>query len=341
MKLPTLDKFPKHVLAAMDVQRTFIESRVIVAAERLQVFRALQGKHMTADKLGRALGIHRKYREAFLNSLAGLGLLHKANGEYGNTRLAEKYFLRERSIYWTGQYSKECVQAYEALTDLENVLTTGRRPAPRGGPKPLSYTAAMKKDRRRAEDFTQMLFYLHQEDAKALAKRLDLTDRRALLDVGGGSGVMSIALAKKNPRLRACVLDLANVCRAAAKNIRRAGLSRRIGTMAGDICKPLPRGYDVVLFCDIGTVSEQLLRSAFASLPAGGLVVTVDRYLSEDRTKPLDRVVAQLVGSSFPTVTHSEMVEALQSCGFKKVTARRVYRDVWAIRGVKPGSAAG
>lgn len=336
MEIPTLDKFPRKVLAAIDIQRAFIISRLIVAAERLQVFRVLHGKRMKAAAIGRALKIHTSYRDTFLNSLVSLGLLHKAGDSYWNARFAEKYFIDERSIYWTHQYSKECVQAYETLTVLEKALISGRSCASIQGLKKPSYTEAMKRDRRRAEDFTQMLFHFHRDDAEALAKYLDLSKHRAVLDVGGGSGVMSIALARKNPRLHACVLDLATVCKIAAGNIRRAGLSRRIRTLPGDIRHRLPAGYDVILFCDIGAVSPQLLRSAYNSLPPGGLIVAVDRYLSDDGTKPLDRLVAQFVGSSFPLTTRSDMVAAVRSCGFQAVKARNVYRDVWSITGAKP-----
>ncbi|HTZ32363.1 MAG TPA: methyltransferase [Methylomirabilota bacterium] len=335
MEFLTLDKLPKRVLASIDLQRAFIASRLIVAAERLQIFRVLHGKRMRGEELGRKLVIHKAYRGAVLDSLAGLGLLQKTKGKYRNTRLAEKYFIEARSIYWTRQYSKECAEAYEALRKMEKTLATGRQSGELRARKKLTYTEAMAKDRRRAEDFTQMLFHFHQKDAQALARRLDLSKHRAVLDVGGGSGVMSIALAKKNPGLRACVLDLANVCRVARGNIRRAGLSGHIRTLAGDIRDRLPGGFDVVMFCDIGPVSKRLLGNAYEALPHGGMVVAVDRYLSEDRTKPLDRVMAQLAGSSFPRATRREMVGALESCGFRAVKARRVLRDLWAISGVK------
>jgi len=336
MELPTLDKFPATVLAEIDIQRAFVISRLIIAAERLQLFRLLHGKPRTAASLGRALKIHSFFRDAFLNSLVALGLLYKAGDTYGNTPFAEKYFIEERSIYWTRQYSKECVQAYEALTVLERALESGRTYASIKALKRPSYTEVMKRDRRQAEDFTQMLFHFHQGDAEALARYLDLSKRRAVLDVGGGSGVMSIALAKKNPSLCACVLDLASVCAFAAENIRRAGLSRRVRTQPGDIRHRLPVGYDVILICDIGPVSKQLLRSAFQSLPAGGLLVLVDRYLSDDGTRPLDRLVSRFVGSSFGQATRSDMVAALESCGFQALKARKVYRDVWFITGSKP-----
>ncbi len=340
MEKPTLDKFPKEVLANTDVQKAFIISRLIVAAERLQVFRLLHRRRMKADAIGRALKIHKHYLQAFLNALVALGLLHKSKQTYCNTPFAEKYFIDERSIYWTRQYSKECVAAYEALTVLEEALSSGKNYESIKGLKRPSYTEAMQRDRCHAEDFTQMLFYLHQEDAEALANYLDLSQRRAVLDVAGGSGVMSIALAKKNPHLRACILDIAAVCAIAAGNIMRAKLSGRIRTLAGDIHRALPTGYDVIMFCDIGPLSKRLLTNAYRSLPANGLVVAMDRYLSEDGTGPLDRLVEHFVGSSFGLATWRDMVEALRSSGFRQVKAKNVYRDVWFITGTKPGRRA-
>jgi len=303
MEEPTLDKFPNKVLANISAERAFIASRLIVAAERLQVFRLLHGKRMRAEAIGRALKIQNTYLEVFLNSLVSLGLLRKANDVYGNTRLAEKYFIEERSIYWTRQYSKECVKAYEALTVLEKMLASGRSYKSLKGLHDLSYTEAMEQDRHRAEDFTQMLFHYHREDAEALANYLDLADHRAVLDVGGGSGVMSIALARKNPHLRACILDIVPVCRIAEGNIRRARLSKRVTAVPGDIRRSLPAGYDVIMFCDIGPVSEQALENAYDGLPANGLVVLADRYFSKEGTQPLDRLVGQFVTSSFAPAT--------------------------------------
>jgi len=336
MEQPTLDKFPKRVLAKIDIQRAFIISRLIVAAERLQVFRLLDGRRMKADAIGRALKVHKLYLKAFLNSLVSLNLLRKAKDTYWNAPLAEKYFIGERSIYWTRQYSKECVQAYVALTVLEKMLASGRSYTSIKRLKKPNYTEAMKRNRRQAEDFTQMLFHFHRDEAEALANYLDLSECGAVLDVGGGSGVMSIALAKKNPHLRALILDIAPVCEIAAGNIRRAGLSKRVDTLAGDIRRSLPAGYDVIMFCDIGAIPKQLLRNAYKSLPANGLIVVVDCYLSKDATQPLDRLVSQFVGSSFPQITWTDMVQAVRGCGFHSVKARKVYRDVWFISGVKP-----
>jgi len=337
MEKPTLDKFPKSVLANIDMQKAFIISRLIIATERLQVFRALHGKRMTSDAIGRTLNIHKLYLKPFLNSLVSLGLLHKMGETYWNTSFAEKYFIDERSIYWTRQYSKECVEAYDALTVLEKALASGKRYKAIKGLRKPSYTKRMKRDKREAEDFTQMLFHLHQGVADALARYLDLSDHRAVLDVAGGSGVMSIALAKKNPQLRACILDIATVCEVAARNVRKAGLSRRVQTLAGNISKPLPTGYDVIMFCDVGPLPTRLLRNAYKNLPPDGLVVVADSYLTDDGTAPLSRLVEHFVSSGFGLATRREMLAAVKSCGFQSVTAKNVYEDVWFITGIKPG----
>ncbi len=332
MHEPTLDKFPKKVLASVTMERAFIVSRLVVAAERLQVFRLLE-KALPAKAVARALDIHPAYLNTFLNSLVALGLLRRRDEMYSNTRLAEKYFVRERSVHWTRQYSKECVEGYDALTVLEEALASGKSCKSIKGLNKVTYTEAMRRDPQRAKDFTQMLFHYHRDDAEALAKCLDLSKMRSLLDVGGGSGVMSIALARRNPHLHACVFDIAPVCKAASKNIRSAGMSKRITTLAGDIRQPFPEGHDVIMFCDIGPVSPELLRNAYESLPANGLTVLVDRYLNRERTQPLDRVISQFISGSFPQATSAEMVQVLRACGFARVRATKVYRDLCCITG--------
>jgi predicted nicotinamide N-methyase len=270
--------------------------------------------------------------------MVSLGLLHKQNDLYWNTRFAEKYFIGERSIYWTRQYSRECVTAYERLTVLEQALASGKRHYQIKGLAKPDYLERMKRNPREAEDFTQMLFHLHQGDAEALAGHLDLAQHRKLLDVAGGSGVMSIALVKNNPHLHACILDIAPVCRIAAANVRRAKLTRRIRTQARDIDQGLPTGYDVIMFCDIGPISTELLQHAYETLPSHGLVVLVDRYVSDDGTNPLDRLAEHFVGSGFGLATRGQMIEALKSCGFRKIKTKKAYQDVWFITGVKPAS---
>jgi len=331
----TLDKLPQKVLEKIDLETAFMASRIIIAAERFQVFRELHRKKLPAHEIGKRLKIHKKFLTIFLDALVSMGLLSKEGDIYGNSALAEKYFIKERSIYWTRQFSKECVAAFEAYTVLEKVLSTGEISHAVKRANKKNYLEAMKDDAEEAKDFTQMLFYYHQHDAEALAEYLNLEKKQAILDVGGGSGVMSIVLVKKNPNVRACIMDIEPVCKLAEENIGNFGLSHRMSVISGDFRKGLPEGFDVIMCCDIGRVPKKLAREAYRRLPFKGIIVLVDRFLAKDRTEPLDRLLYQFEGSGFGTETREDMIRLLKDCGFKNIHMDKLINDVWVITGTK------
>ena len=327
----TLDKLSPGVRRKIDLETAFKASRLVIAAERLRLFRLLHGKRLAENEIGKNLKIHRRYLAVFLDALVSMGLLVKKGKVYRNSSLAEKYFVKERPIYWTRQFSRECSRAYDAYSSLEKVLLSGDI-------SHTNYLEAMRYDAEEAEDFTQMLFYYHQPEAEALAAYLDLAKRSRVLDAGGGSGVMSIALLKKNPKLEASILDIEPVCGIAKKNIRSAGLSDRMDVIPGDFHKGMPEGYDVIMFCDIGKISGGLLKEACRRLPPGGMIVLVDRFLSTDRTEPLDRLLSQFEGSSFGMETGEEMVMLVKESGFREVRTKQLINETWVITGTRRGT---
>ncbi len=65
--------------------------------------------------------------------------------------------------------------------------------------------------------------------APVLAERLPLAEARVLLDVGGGTGLFSIACLRKNPELRAIVWDRPEVLKVAAEMAARSRRQRSPG----------------------------------------------------------------------------------------------------------------
>jgi SAM-dependent methyltransferase len=331
----TLDKLPEKVLARIDLQQAFMISRCVVAAEKLQVFRKLHGKKLSAATIGRMIGVRGWRAEAFLAALVSIGLLKKTGKLYSNTALANKYYVRERSIYWTTFFYEECRKDYRAFSVLEEMLTTERPYASILGIDSADYIKEMKENPQLAHDFTHMLYYHHLPHAKALAENLDLSSYHLVLDVGGGSGVMLIPLVRKFKHLKACVLDIEPVIRVAGKIIRREKLQGRIDTMVGDMKKHIPGGYDVIMFCDSELGGVGTLKMAYDGLSEGGLVVLVEDYSSDDWTVPLYRLMWQLRSNSFWLKNRSQMVTMLRDCGFKTVKGRKIYGDTWLITGRK------
>jgi len=295
MKGFTLDKLPPEVLAGEDVEEAFIISRFVVAAERLQIFRKLHGKELTAAELGKRTGIVPVHRESFLDVLVALGLLKKKNNRYRNSAKAEKYFIRERSQIWTRLYSGELVKYYDALSALEGMLTTGKDYREVLGVERKTDYELLRDDPQWASDFAELLHIVHQPDASALARTLDLSGFHSLLDVGGCSGVMSMALVRANPGLKATVFDFEPVCRAAKKIIRREGLGRRMKTHVGDMFKKIPTGHDVVMFWDIGPLEQKTLALTYQSLPTRGMLVVGGIYRSAHRKRSLKSLTRQFI----------------------------------------------
>jgi hypothetical protein len=331
----TLDKLPKKVLAKIDLQTAFMISRCVVAAEKLQVFRKLYRKELSAAAIGKMIGVRGWRVDAFLAALVSIGLLKKTGQLYRNTALADKYYVRGRSIFWTRLYSDWCCREYQAFSVLEEMLTTEQSYASILGIDSADYIKEMKEDSRWAYDFTHTLYYDHLPHAKALAETLDLSNYDSVLDVGGGSGVMSMALVRKHKHLKACVLDIEPVIQVAKKIIRKEKLTKRIDTLVGDHDKHIPDGYDVMMFCDAEIGDGTTLKLAHDSLPEGGLVALVEDYSRDDWTVPLYRLMWQLRSNSFWLKNWRQMAEMLRKSGFTGVRSRRIYGDTWLITGRK------
>jgi predicted TPR repeat methyltransferase len=215
------------------------------------------------------------------------------------------------------------------------MLTTQKSYASILGIDSANYIKDMEEDSGWAHDFTHMLYHHHLPHAKALAKNLDLSKHDLVLDVGGGSGVMSIPLVRKYKHLRACVMDIESVIRVTRKIIRREKLTRRIDTLVGDHDKHIPAGYDVMMFCDAELGDGSVLTRAYDSLPEGGLVVLVEDFSSDDLTTPLYRLMWQLRSNSFWLKTRRWITTTLQRSGFRAIKGRRIYGDTWMITGRK------
>lgn len=144
-----------------------------------------------------------------------------------------------------------------------------------------------------AREFTAMMDCRGVLLAQAMAKRLDLTGRKRLLDIAGGSGVYACSLAAHFPQLHATVLDKKPVDGIAAGAIADRGYADRVDTLAMDMLEQaLPKGYDVHLFSNVlhdwdVDLVKLLLKKSSEALEPGALLIVHDMFLNSDKTGPL------------------------------------------------------
>jgi SAM-dependent methyltransferase len=147
------------------------------------------------------------------------------------------------------------------------------------GRRPPNYFERLVESRDAAREYTRMLYEMHLPLAEAVADELEIGDARRILDLGGGSGVVSMALLRRHASLRAVVADISNVCIAGREIAREQGLDHRLSFEATDFVRDaLPQRCDLVLTCDTGPYSEALFRKIRTSLNGSGRFVMVEQF---------------------------------------------------------------
>jgi hypothetical protein len=128
--------------------------------------------------------------------------------------------------------------------------------------------------------------------APLLAQRHPLPQARVLLDVGGGTGLYSIAFLQHNPHLRAIVWDRPEVLKVAAELAAEHGVPDRLECKPGDMFQDAVPGADVVLLSNVlhdWDVPEcrALIQRCAAMLPRGGQLLIHDVFLDDTMDGPL------------------------------------------------------
>ncbi len=144
-----------------------------------------------------------------------------------------------------------------------------------------------------ARHFTLALAGRAKNVAPLLAERVPLDGTRLMLDVGGGTGLYSIACLQRQPGLRAVVWDRPEVLKVAAEMAAEYGVGDRLALRAGDMfVDAVPEGADTILLSnvlhdwDVGDCRALIARCT-AALPAGGRLLVHDVYLNDALDGPL------------------------------------------------------
>jgi acetylserotonin N-methyltransferase len=166
-----------------------------------------------------------------------------------------------------------------------------------------------------------------------------------LLDVGGGSGCFSIAIAQRLAAIRCSVMELPAVCEVAQGYIQEGGVADRVDTVAVDMFREAwPRGYDGVLFSNVfhdWNVENNLIlaRRAHEILPSGGRVFVHEMLLAEDGSGPATTAsfsILMLFGTQGRQYSRSEVFRILAEGGFVDLEIAEAHGYYSMISGRKP-----
>ena len=322
--------------------------QTLSAAVQLDLFSLLRKQpRLTCAEIARALNIEEKPARILLLGCTSLGLLIRRHDVYRNTRLADKLLTKESPqnilsvIQWQHHVN------YRAMFHFHDAIQANRNVGLEvfeGNESTLYERLVHHPDLERV--FQDAMEDISIQANDTLAKFVDFTDVRHIVDVGGGNGTNLMKLASRYAELRGTVFDSPSVCAVAEENISQAGFSHRIGTNPGDcFADAFPAGADCFLFSHFCTIwseeqNRRLLAKAFQALPANGKVVIFNMMQSDSRGGPLS---AALGSPYFLTIatgegmlyTWTEYETWMKEAGFTTTRRQLLPRDHGAIIGVK------
>lgn len=328
--IPPVDDRPLH-----DAIWTRYAFPVLALAHEVGLFEHLAERPATIEAIANWLDVAPRAAEAMVAVVAALGFLTRQDdGQFTVTEVARTYLVPSSPLY-----SGVLLRQDEALLDqLRQAFRASREPI-----APLSVTMDTLTPRAIREFITSM-HAIARPAASKLASQEVFSRVRRLLDVGGGSGALSMAIAAQHPGIQCTIMDLDPVCAIARENVVRAGLADRITTVSADMLRdPWPQGYDAVLFGDIFEgwdveTCQFLSQRAFDMLEPGGVICLHEMPLHEGKDGPLTVAclsVVMLLHEKGKQYTASELETLLSEAGFIDFRGVPTFGYFWLFTATK------
>ena len=313
----------------------------VAAADEVGLFEALEtGGPATAAELAERSGLNLHALMGVLPMLASLDLLKVHMGRYQPTEPARLYLLHDSPFYWGHAFSFHRTN----VNTIRYVTALKAQPVDNKG-RPVEAWESGQLSAEMARPITAFMNSHSMPAAVGVARHGDFEGVTRLLDVGGGSGCFSIALAKCHPELRCTVMELPAVCALALEYVAEAGLSDRVDTVTVDMFRQAwPKGYDAIFMSNIVhdwdlDTNAQLFRSSFEALPAGGRIYLHEMLIADDGSGPIASAaysMLMLAGTKGRQYGAGELDGLLQDAGFTGVRIQDTYGYFSLVIATKP-----
>jgi predicted O-methyltransferase YrrM len=322
---------PENTEDILELMNGHIFSAVLGTAMELGVFWLLADKPLSAPELAQHLNIPLNRCHYWLQILCKLGLLNDSGEGYVPSTIARESILNVQSQdTWAFQAREDrdlSLYVQDLALNISKPMSAWQAP----NLTPADYFQQIEQDPGYTARFTRKLYQIHHSLAEQLANMLDLRGVKRLLDLGGGSGVVSFALLRKYDELRSVVVDVESVCRTGRVIASENKLERRVTYLAADFLKEdLPTGFDMVMLCDAGSFSQILFRRIYDVLNRKGRLIIIDKFAPSRTSTPPSRLLSAFVTSlaspsqSVDYITTEEVQNRLQQTGFRGVSTASV-----------------
>ncbi|MGB3797541.1 MAG: methyltransferase [Alteraurantiacibacter sp.] len=315
--------------AIWDIWQSQFTLPAVTVADELGVFRTIGDSAMATDELAASLSVDARALGVLLGALASIGVVERRDMRWAATPCARMWLHPEAEGYWGG-FLFRFRETIPLHADLIAMVRTGVRPDNKvaGGPEWERGTMSAEVARRISD-------FMHAHSmgpARGAAMQPVFTEVESLLDVGCGSGVYGIELARANPAMQVCLLDLKEMVAEAQVHVDAAVLQGRISTCGLNMFEGAwPTGHDAHFFANIfhdwsEETNALLSQKSFAALKPGGRIFLHEILMDDDGSGPWQAAsfsLMMLMGTLGKQYTLPEFRDLLENAGFMDVRACR------------------
>ena len=316
---PPADNAPVTTVRLQNIALSYGQSAALMAAVEVGIFTAISNGAATYAEVAKALDIHPTNAERLMVMLCAAGMLQTELGRHRNAPDVERFLVQGKPGYmgpwitFTKPQWNEWGRLGEHIRNRDLTVMGSIH----------SFTL---EDARRYHTAT---FSIGLGAGRRFVRQVDLTQRRRIMDIGGGSGAYCIAAAKQHTGIRAVVLDLPVVCEVAREFIAQNGVADRVEAQPCDFTRdPFPEDCDVAIMAsNLPMYSREMIahvvNKAHAALLPGGQMHLLGEMINDERSGPWGPAywgLGQAVGDTLG-LAHSEadVVGYFRAAGFKDV----------------------
>lgn len=326
-------------IGVLGLAEGFLQSRVLFSLLKLRVFELIGEGDMPLEELASQVGAQPGTLARLLNAGVVLKLLETHDGSsYRLTPISLSVLLPSAGEGYLGNWIRNLAYFDGAISKLDEAIL-------RSGPTvdPSTHFGGNPQVTR------EFLLAMHDYSSfrgKELARYLDTTACKSLLEIGCGPGAYAFHLGMANPALQLFLLDSAGVLDVAKEVQAGYPLKNQVHYIPADARDEIHGHYDMILISNalhaLGpAASSELIKRLYRSVNPGGSLVVQAQFLRDDRLGDRWPVMVDLIqlcitdaGSNH---TVKETTHWLEAAGFSdiKLSQMSIFNTNSFLRGYK------
>ncbi len=311
-------------------------SFAMLAGIQLDLFTQLKDGPMSIEQIAHLLAIRAEKLRPLLYALAASGLLRVEGNLFSNSGEAGRLLVQGSPSYRGAKHKTLSNNWHAGLKTADSIRT--------GSPQAkLDFSSGSK-------DKLEGFFRGHHPQALRRGRELlatyDLSAHRTLLDIGGGSGGLAIAVTEAFPHIQVTVVDLPMIAPIAKRIIQEAGASDHVRVIAADILTDdLTGSFDAAILSSLIQVlsperARRALKNVGKVINPGGVIYIRGDIVDDSGVSPLGAVMRNLIYLNIydegQAYTEQEHREWLREAGFEDFERKILPDEFSVVRAKKP-----